>query len=65
MSAGPTSPSFEIVAVPVGNGWRVRISDGVRMQFVSGFDGKAAAEEWITSSAPAWLAALQTAAERL
>ena len=41
----PATPPFEIVTMPIGKGWRVRISDGQRMQFVSGFDAKAKAEE--------------------
>jgi len=65
MNANPATPSFEIVTMPIGNGWRVRISDGSRMQFVSGFEAKAMAEEWVRSSSHAWLDTLKTASERL
>lgn len=64
MNTSP-APSFEIVTMPTGNGWRVRISDGQHMQFVSGFEARAKAEEWVRSSSQAWLDALRKAAERL
>ena len=51
--------------MPIGNGWHVRIFDGQRMQFISGFEAKASAEEWVRNSSHAWLDALKTAAERL
>ena len=51
--------------MPAGNGWRVRISDGQHLQFVSGFDAKSQAEEWVRSSSSAWLDRLKTTAERL
>ena len=50
MNTSPTSPSFEIVTMPIGNGWRMRMCDGQRLQFVGGFEARDA---------------LQTAAERL
>ncbi len=65
MNTSPASPSFEIVTMPAGTGWRVRISDGQRMQFVSGFDARVTAEEWVRSSSHAWLDTLKNAAERL
>ena len=65
MNTSPASPSFEIVTLPIGNGWRVRISDGRHLQFVSGFDAKSHAEEWVRSSSPAWLDKLKTITDRL
>ncbi len=51
--------------MPIGNGWRVRISDGQHMQFVSGFEAKSKAEEWVRNSSHAWIDSLKTLAERL
>ena len=65
MNTSSVPATLEIVAMPIGNGWRVRISDGQRLQFVSGFDAKSAAEEWVNSSSRAWLAKLATVVERL
>ena len=65
MNTSPASPSFEIVTLPIGNGWRVRISDGRHLQFVSGFDAKSNAEEWVRNSSSAWLDKLKTITERL
>lgn len=65
MNTNPETPAFEIVTMPIGNGWRVRISDGQHMQFVSGFDAKSSAEEWVRNSSPAWLDNLKTITERL
>ena len=65
MNPDSETPAFEIVTLPIGNGWRVRISDERRMQFVSGFDAKSSAEEWVRSSSPAWLDTLKNATERL
>jgi hypothetical protein len=64
MNTSP-APTFEIVTMPIGNGWRVRITDGQRMQFVGGFEAKAKAEEWVRNSSRSWLDALKTASERL
>lgn len=65
MNTNQPAPAVEIVTMPIGNGWRVRISDGRRMQFVGGFDAKAKAEEWARNSAHAWLDTLKTLSERL
>ena len=65
MNASPTSSTIEIVTLPIGNGWRVRISDGRHLQFVSGFDAKSHAEEWVRNSSPTWLDKLKTITERL
>lgn len=65
MNTSPATHAFEIVTIPIGNGWRVRISDGRQLQFVSGFDARSKAEEWVRSSSPAWLDKLKTIAERL
>ncbi len=65
MNTSPASPRFEIVTMPTGAGWRVCISDGQRMQFVSGFDARTTAEEWVRRSSHAWLDTLKNAAERL
>jgi hypothetical protein len=65
MNTSPAVPTFEVVTMPIGNGWRVRISDGRHLQFVSGFDAKSHAEEWVRCSAHAWLDKLKTISERL
>lgn len=65
MNMSPASPTFEIVTLPIGNGWRVRITDGRHLQFVSGFDAKSKAEEWVRSSSTIWLDSLKHAIERL
>jgi hypothetical protein len=65
MNTSTVSPTLEIATMPIGNGWRVRISDGRRLQFVSGFEAKSAAEEWVRNSSHAWLAKLKTIVERL
>ena len=51
--------------MPIHNGSRVGISDGKQLQFVSGFDAKRDADEWIRNSSQTWLAKLNTAFERL
>ena len=56
---------FKVEAVPAGNCWRVCISDGKRMLFVSGFETKQSADEWIRSSAVSWIAKLETPSEHL
>lgn len=65
MNTNPATPIVEIITLPIGDGWRVRISDGQRLHFVSGFAAKSAAEEWARHSARAWLANLRAFAERL
>jgi hypothetical protein len=65
MNTNPPPATLEVVTMPSGNGWRVRIADGQRLQFVSGFAAKSAAEEWVRSSSRAWLAKLPTIVERL
>ena len=65
MNTSQAFPSFEVVTLPIGNGWRVRISDGRHLQFVSGFDAKSHAEEWVRNSSPTWLDKLKTITERL
>ena len=65
MNTNKTSPALEIVTLPIGNGWRVRISDGQRMQFVAGFEAQSKAEEWARNSARTWLDKLKTLPERL
>jgi len=65
MNTNQTAPAFEIVTMPIGNGWRVRISDGQRMQFVGGFEAQAKAEEWVRKSSRAWLDTLKSLPERL
>jgi len=70
MNTRPAAPTFAVVTMPIGNGWRVRISDGRRLQFVSGFDAKnfdakSNAEEWVRCSAHGWLDKLKTISERL
>ena len=63
MSAVDAIP--EISTMPIGSGWRVRIWDGQRLQFIGGFDAKSEAEEWVRKAMPSWLKKLQTAADRL
>jgi hypothetical protein len=65
MNTSSASSSFEIVTLPIGNGWRVRISDGRHLQFVSGFDAKSHADEWVRNSSSTWLTKLKRIAERL
>lgn len=65
MNTRPASSTLEIVTLPIGNGWRVRITDGRHLQFVSGFDAKSNAEEWVSSSSSPWLDKLKTITERL
>lgn len=65
MNANRSSTNLEVVTMPIGNGWRVRISDGQRLQFVGGFDAKAAADEWVRRSSAGWLAKLKDITERL
>ena len=65
MNANPAPATPEIITLPIGDGWRVRISDGQRLQFVSGFDAKSSAEEWVRTSSHAWLDTLKNATERL
>lgn len=65
MNTNPAASAFEIVTLPIGNGWRVRIADGRRLQFVGGFDDKRAAEDWARRSSSTWLAKLKTIADRL
>jgi hypothetical protein len=60
-----SAPAVELVTMPMHNGWRVRISDGTHLQFVSGFAAKHDADEWIRRSSQSWLAKLNTIAERL
>jgi hypothetical protein len=65
MNTRPASASFEIVTLPIGNGWRVRIADGEHLQFVIGFDASGNAEERGRASSRTWLDRLKTLAERL
>jgi len=65
MNPHPATPTVEIVTMPIGNGWRVRIADGRRLQFVSGFEAKSDAEQWAHTSAHAWLTKLRTIVEHL
>ncbi|MDP2410314.1 MAG: hypothetical protein Q8M26_08510 [Pseudolabrys sp.] len=65
MNTNPAALTLEIVFLPIGNGWRVRISDGNHLQFISGFETQSDAEQWVRTSARAWLAKLETVAERL
>jgi hypothetical protein len=65
MITNPASATLDIVTLPIGDGWRVRIFDGHRLQFVGGFEAKSAAEEWVRHSARAWLANSREFAERL
>lgn len=65
MNANQAAPMLEVVTMPIGNCWRVRISDGQRMQFIGGFEAQAKAEEWIRTSSGAWLDTLKHLPERL
>lgn len=65
MNTNPATPTVEIVTMPIDNGWRVRIADGRRLQFVSGFEAKSDAEQWARHSAHAWLTKLRTIVEHL
>ena len=65
MNTHPAAPAVEVVTMPIGNGWRVRIADGRRLQFVSGFEAKRDAEQWAHTSAHAWLTKLKTIVEHL
>jgi hypothetical protein len=56
---------IEIVPSPAGGGWRVRIDDGRRLHFVSGFAARSDAEEWIRTAAQGWLATLRQISGRL
>lgn len=55
MNASPVTTEFEIVTLPLGKGWRVRISDGRHLQFIGGFDANDRAEEWVHTSSSTWL----------
>ena len=59
MSANPAPANLEVVTLPIGNGWRVRISDGQRLQFVGSVDTKASAADRVRHSSPAWLTRLK------
>jgi len=65
MNTNPATPTVEIVTMPIGNGWSVRIAGGRRLQFVSGFEAKSDAEQWAHTSAHAWLTKLRTIVEHL
>lgn len=65
MNTRPASSTFEVVTLPIGNGWRVRITDGRHLQFVSGFDAKNNAEEWVRNSSSGWLDKFKAITERL
>jgi hypothetical protein len=65
MNTSAPRPTIEIVPLPIGGGWRVRIDDGRHLQFVSGFAARSDAEEWISSAAQAWLATLSQINGRL
>lgn len=65
MNANPASQSFDIAALPISDGWRVRTWDGRRLQFIGGFEDRAKAEKWMRCSAQTWGATLNTATERL
>ena len=69
MNTHPATPNVEVVTMPIGNGWRLRIADGCRLQFVSGFEAKSEAksdaEQWAHTAAHAWLTKLRTIVEHL
>lgn len=65
MNANQATGGFEVVTLPIGNGWRVRISDGRHLQFVGGFEDKDHADDWVRRSSSAWLAKLKTIARSL
>ena len=65
MNTGTVGKIFEITTTPIGDGWRVRIADGRRLQFVGGFEAKSDAEQWAHKSAHAWLIKLRTIVEHL
>lgn len=65
MNENRSSASFEVVTLPIGNGWRVRIADGERLQFIGGFDAKTAADDWVRRFAAGWLTKLKDFGGRL
>jgi len=65
MNANQATSGFEVVTLPIGIGWRVRISDGRHLQFVGGFARKNDAEDWVRRSSSAWLAKLKKIADSL
>ena len=65
MSSDRPSITPELVAVPSGDGWRVRILSEGRLQFIEGFDTKSSAEEWIRAAASDWIAKVAAFKERL
>jgi hypothetical protein len=65
MNTNPATADFEIVTLPIGKGWRVRISDGRHLQFIGGFDAKDRADEWVRTSSSNWLDKLKTLTDRL
>jgi hypothetical protein len=65
MNTNPATADVEIVTLPIGGGWRVRIYDGRHLQFIGGFDAKDRAEEWVRISSATWLSRLKNLAERL
>lgn len=65
VSKATANKAIEIIPIPIGDFWRVRIQDGERLQFVSGFAKRSEAEEWIKRGAARWLAGLQHSATRL
>ena len=65
MHANPATGGFEILVLPIGNGWRVRISDGQHLHFVGGFDAEDKANEWVRNASSAWLAKRKKATEHL
>jgi hypothetical protein len=65
MNNAAATTTLEVTTLPMRNGWRVRITDGKHLQFVSGFEAKRDAEEWVRRSSQSWLAKLSTVADRL
>lgn len=65
MKAQLEKSGVEVTTMPIGNGWRVRIFDGRHLQFVSGFNTKRDAEDWIRKSSQLWLSNLDTLVDRL
>jgi len=49
----------EVVPTTAGDGWRVRITERDRTQYISGFDSQEQAASWIAQEAEAWLGKLK------
>jgi hypothetical protein len=64
MNAKPAPSNFGIVTLPIGNGRRVRIADGRRLQVLGGYGANSRTGDRPRPSPSGWLARLKKIAVR-